>query len=117
MVVVCGLSCSVACRIFQGQGLSLCLLHWQVDSLPLSIDPIDPNEVKNCYQNWETGKASNLQLIFYRGKKASDDILVKALLNGIEATLPLPSQLAPYYKWSDFRKFYLDRCDSIKDEP
>ena len=81
------------------------------------IDPIDPNEVKNCYQNWETGKASNLQLIFYRGKKASDDILVKALLNGIEATLPLPSQLAPYYKWSDFRKFYLDRCDSIKDEP
>lgn len=80
------------------------------------IDPIDPNEVKNCYQNWETGKASNLQLIFYRGKKASDDILVKALLNGIEATLPLPSQLAPYYKWSDFRKFYLDRCDSIKDE-
>ena len=81
------------------------------------IDPIDPNEVKNCYQNWETGKASNLQLIFYRGKKTSDDILVKALLNGIEATLPLPSQLAPYYKWSDFRKFYLDRCDSIKDEP
>jgi hypothetical protein len=81
------------------------------------IDPIDPNEVKNCYQNWETGKASNLQLIFYRGKKGSDDILVKALLNGIEATLPLPSQLAPYYKWSDFRKFYLDRCDSIKDEP
>ena len=81
------------------------------------IDPIDPNEVKNCYQNWETGKASNLQLIFYRGKKGSDDILVKALLNGIEATLPLPSQLAPYYKWSDFRKFYLNRCDSIKDEP
>ena len=80
------------------------------------IDPIDPNEVKNCYQNWETGKASNLQLIFYRSKK-SPEILVKALLNGAEATLPLPSQLAPYYKWSDFRKFYLDRCDSIKDEP
>ena len=80
------------------------------------IDPIDPNEVKNCYQNWETGKASNLQLIFYRSKK-SPEILVKALLNGAEATLPLPSQQAPYYKWSDFRKFYLDRCDSIKDEP
>ena len=30
------LSCSVACRIFLGQGSNLCLLHWQVDCLPLS---------------------------------------------------------------------------------
>ena len=31
-----GVSCSVACGIFPDQGLNLCLLHWQVDSLPLS---------------------------------------------------------------------------------
>ena len=80
------------------------------------IDPVDPYEVKNCYQNWETGKASNLQVIFYKGKKASDDILVKCLLNGEEATLPVPTSQAPYYKWADFRKFYTDRCNSIKDE-
>ena len=30
------LSCSTACRIFLDQGSNLCLLHWQVDSLPLS---------------------------------------------------------------------------------
>ena len=30
------LSCSVACRVFPGQGSNLCLLHWQVDCLPLS---------------------------------------------------------------------------------
>ena len=35
-VVVPGLSCSAACGIFPNQGLSLCLLHWQVNSLPLS---------------------------------------------------------------------------------
>ena len=29
-------SCSVACGIFLDQGLNLCLLHWQEDSLPLS---------------------------------------------------------------------------------
>ena len=30
------LSCSVACGIFPDQGLNLCLLNWQADSLPLS---------------------------------------------------------------------------------
>ena len=36
IVVVHGLSCSVACGNFLDQGSNLCLLHWQADSLPLS---------------------------------------------------------------------------------
>ena len=76
-------------------------------------DPEDPYEVKNCYQNWQTGKASNLQLIFYRSKKG-DDVLVKCLLNGCEASLPVPTNMFPYYKWSDFHSFYTARCSSIK---
>ena len=36
LVVAHGLSCSVACGIFPGQGSNLCLLHWQADSLPLT---------------------------------------------------------------------------------
>ena len=72
-------------------------------------DPEDPFEVKNCYQNWQTCKASNIQLIFYRGKKATDDVLLKCLLNGAEATLPLPADQFPYYKWSDFKRFYTER--------
>ena len=74
-------------------------------------DPLDPFEVKNCYQNWETCKASNVQLVFYRGKRGKDDILVKCLLNGLEATLPVPTTCAPYYKWSDFRQYYTDKCN------
>ena len=35
-VVAHRLSCSQACRIFLVQGSNLCLLHWQVDSLPLN---------------------------------------------------------------------------------
>ena len=31
-----GFSCSSACGIFPNQGLNLCLLHWQADSLPLN---------------------------------------------------------------------------------
>lgn len=76
-------------------------------------DPEDPYEVKNCYQNWETCKACNIQLIFYRGKKANDEVLVKCLLNGKEASLPVPTDIFPYYKWSDFRKFYISKCNNI----
>ena len=75
------------------------------------LDPEDPYEVKNCYQNWQTCKASNIQLVFYRSKKHPDDILVKCLLNGSEASLPVPTTTYPYYKWSDFRQFYTARCD------
>jgi len=78
-------------------------------------DPEDPYEVKNIYQNWQTCKASNIQLIFYRSKKAADDVLVKCLLNGCEATLPVPTTQAPYYRWSDFRSFYQKRIASVKN--
>ena len=78
------------------------------------LDPEDPFEVKNCYQNWETCKASNIQLVFYRGKKGTDDILVKLLLNGEEARLPVATDSYPYYKWSDLRQFYQARIDKNK---
>ena len=77
------------------------------------LDPEDPYEVKNCYQNWQTCMAGNIQLIFYRGKKADDDILVKCLLNGTEATLPAETDIFPYYKWSDLRALYAARCASV----
>jgi len=71
-------------------------------------DPEDPAEVKNIYQNWQTCKAGNIQLIFYRN--AQNDVLVKCLLNGAEATLPVPTTQAPYYSWEDFYSFYQERC-------
>ena len=75
-------------------------------------DPEDPYDVKNCYQNWQTGKASNLQLVFYKNKQG--DILLKCLLNGREASLPVPTTQYPYYRWADFRDFYTARCDKNK---
>ena len=36
IVVVHGFSCSVACEIFPDEGSNLCVLQWQVDSLPLT---------------------------------------------------------------------------------
>lgn len=75
-------------------------------------DPEDPFDVKNSYQNWQTGKASNVQLVFYRDKHG--DVLVKCLLNGREASLPVPTTQYPYYRWTDFRDFYTSRCNINK---
>jgi hypothetical protein len=66
-------------------------------------DPEDPYEVKNVYQDWKTCKASNIQLIFYRGRTASDPILVKCLLNGYEVSLRATTNQYPYYLWEDVR--------------
>ena len=60
--------------------------------------------------------ACNVQLAFYRPKKGkSGDILVKALLNEREMTLPVPTDNYPYYKWADLRKYYLDKIAKYED--
>ena len=57
---------------------------------------------------------ANVQLVFYRRGNAGGDVLVKVLLNEDEAALPLPSDLAPYYRWSDFKKYYLGKLDAYE---
>ena len=52
----------------------------------------------------------NIQLVFYKPKSGQGDILVKALLNEREVTLPVPSTSTPYYyKWKDLRKYWSDK--------
>ena len=56
--------------------------------------------------------AANIQFVFYRKNKHDRDIIFKVLLNENEATLPLPTDMAPYYRWSDFRDKYLKKLDA-----
>lgn len=54
--------------------------------------------------------ACNVQLAFYRPKKGkSGDVLVKALLNEREMSLPIATDQYPYYNWKDLRQYYLDK--------
>ena len=55
--------------------------------------------------------AANIQFVFYRKDKHDKDILLKVFLNENEATLPLPSDDAPYYHWNDFKEYYLKKLD------
>lgn len=63
----------------------------------------DPLEVENVWRNYNVPMAANLQLVFFRSSR-SPDILFQLLLNGREATLPLP-MAAPgsFYRWEDFK--------------
>ncbi len=57
--------------------------------------------------------AANLQMVFYKSKK-QEDVLVKVMLNEKEVSLPLKSETAPYYKWKDVRKYYMDLMNKRK---
>ena len=84
-----------------------CLL--ELDGSNVSVDNLD--ELDNYFRNYEIiPYAGNVQLVFYRplkGKKG--DILVKALLNEREVTMPTSTDNFPYYKWADVRQYYLDK--------
>ena len=63
-------------------------------------------------QHWQTYKifpmAANLQFVYFR-KAGSDDVLMLPLLNEREATLPVATDVAPYYHWSDVRDYFIDK--------
>lgn len=58
---------------------------------------------------------ANIQLVFYRRNAGDNDVLVKVLLNENEATLPIKSDTAPYYKWSEVRDYYIKKIESYKE--
>ncbi|SEA35024.1 hypothetical protein SAMN04487851_10517 [Prevotella sp. tc2-28] len=73
------------------------------------------DDLENLDQVWRNYKiypmACNIQLVFYRPVSGKGDILVKALLNEREATLPVKTRQFPYYKWKDLRQYYLKRLE------
>ena len=46
-------------------------------------------------------------MVHYRRDLDDNDVLVKVLLNGHEARLPIATDCAPYYHWNDVKHYYL----------
>ena len=59
--------------------------------------------------------ACNIQLIFYRPEKGKGQILMKALLNEREVSLPVDTDIYPYYRWRDVRKYWTQKLRRFKD--
>lgn len=68
----------------------------------------------NCYRI--VPMAANIQLVFYRSNPDDQDVWVKVLFNEDEATLPLPDNDGPYYRWADFRSYYLKKLDDYEKQ-
>ena len=69
-------------------------------------------DLETLDQHWQTYKifpmAANIQFVYFR-KPGNDDILLLPLLNEREATLPVETDVAPYYHWSDVRDYFIDK--------
>lgn len=60
--------------------------------------------------------AGNLQLIFYRpeGDFGPENILVKAMINEKEVSMPGEPIIGPYYNWNHLRDYYLSKIQNYK---
>ena len=60
--------------------------------------------------------AGNIQLVFYRPRKGKQgDILVKALLQEHEVTLPVKPVKFPYYRWEDLKAYYTAKLSNARN--
>lgn len=75
------------------------------------LDPVTTGE------KWQISKltpmAANLQFVFYRNPQ--NEVLLKVLHNEKEVKLPVPTTQAPYYKWEDFKDFYVKHMASLPE--
>ncbi|MCR4602705.1 MAG: histidine phosphatase family protein [Prevotella sp.] len=92
----------------------VCLLD--VNGYGQKINDVDQLERKNWVAYRVFPMASNLQFVFYRAHPADKDVVFKVLLNENEATLPLKTDIAPYYHWKDFRDYYLTKLDNYSQQ-
>ncbi|MCR5312273.1 MAG: histidine-type phosphatase [Bacteroidaceae bacterium] len=85
-----------------------CLL--ELDSCGRQVEDLD--HLEDYWVNYRIyPMGCNVQLVFYRPKKGTGDILVKALLNEKEATMPVKTDMYPYYRWEDLRRYYTKKLD------
>lgn len=76
----------------------------------------NPDCFYKAFSDWKIAPmAGNIQIIFYKNKKNPKDILVKFLHNERETSIPVQTDIFPYYKWEDVKAYYepkLKRLDN-----
>lgn len=85
----------------------VCLIG--INGYDLATDNLDELEEKGWWCSSVFPMGANLQFIFYRSSPRDKDVLLKVLLNEQEARLPIATDCAPYYHWSDFRDYCLEK--------
>ena len=112
-----------SCMLLEKPGATLRYGH-ETMVLPLSFlmelnnNAVQVIDLEQITANWQNYKcfpmAANIQLVFYRADVNDKDILVKVLFNEDEATLPVKTDCAPYYHWTDVRQYYLNKLNTFE---
>ena len=86
--------------------LSLACLM-ELDDCGLETDNLDALE-ENGWADYRIAPlGGSVVMVHYRRDLDDNDVLVKVLLNGHEARLPIATDCAPYYHWNDVKHYYL----------
>lgn len=73
----------------------------------------DPEKAEEAWANYRvTPMASNMQAIFFRPDNGDGDIIVKFMMNEHDVLLPIDTDNAPFYNWTDARQFLKAQTDS-----
>lgn len=66
-----------------------------------------PEDCADVFINYKVSPmGGNVQWVFFKNKKG--EVIVKFLLNENEVGIPIESDLYPYYRWTDVKRFYKD---------
>ena len=82
-----------------------CLMD--LDGYGLHTDNLDSLEAYGWANYRIAPLGGSIEMIHYRSERGDPDVLVKVLLNGHEARLPIETDCAPYYHWNDVKRYYL----------
>lgn len=67
----------------------------------------NPDKVHETWCDWFVAPmAANIQLVFFRNDRKPEDILVKFLHNERETSIPVKTDIFPYYHWKDVKAYY-----------
>ena len=98
------------------------LMHLRITHSPVVMSLACLMELDNCgvhtdnldsleHYGWANYRIAplggSIEMIHYRCERNDPDVLVKVLLNGHEARLPIKTDCAPYYHWQDVKLYYL----------
>ena len=90
----------------EGVLLSLASLM-ELDNCGVATENLDSLEALGWADKRIAPPGGCIVMIHYRRDQNDEDPLIKVLLNGHEAQLPLKSDCAPYYHWNDVKRYYL----------
>ena len=93
--------------IHQGDSIMTLVCLLELNGFGLKTGNLDSLETLGWVDYRIAPLGGSMVMIHYRTDKNDPDPLVRVLLNGQEARLPIESDLAPYYHWQDVKRYYL----------